>query len=382
MPAALLVGNVVVGTSVVGPAGILIELSRDLDVSLRVASYLLAFGSAVLCVGSPLMSWLTSNLGRRLTMAGAMLLIAVTHIASAFVTSFEALLTIRMVMLLGAALFTPQAASLAGVVVPPEKRAGTVAFVFIGWSLALAAGVPMVTAIASRYGWQASYLAIGIAGLVSFVLVCLALPSRLTTPPVDMSAWSQLFRSPPILVLLLISAVFACGQFMLLTFVAPLLVQLGNTDADGISLAIALYGTASIVGSIVAARIVGSIGAFATSAIFAGAIIAGMAVWAVGAGALLVMVAGAAIWGFGFSAMNSLQLARLVVAAPALSGAAVALNTSVLYIGQSIGVTIGGVLVERGQLVPIGYLATMVTLVGFAVLLTTRPRSEEAQVGA
>ncbi|MDQ8726556.1 MFS transporter [Bradyrhizobium sp. LHD-71] len=376
VPTALLIGNFVIGTSVVAPAGILNELSRDLHVSIREASYLIAFGSAVLCIGSPLMSWLTSNLDRRLALAGAMLVIALTHIASAFVTTFTSLLAIRMVMLLAAAFFTPQAASLAGVIAAPDKRASTVAYVFIGWSFALALGVPLITAIASRYGWPASYFAIGAIALVCFVFLCLALPARFTTPPVDLRTWADLFRSPPILTLLAISAIFACAQFMVLTFIAPLLVLLGKTNADGISLTIALYGLAGIIGSIVAARIVGPIGPFATSLIFAGSVAIGMAVWTAGSGAFLAMLPGVLIWGFGFSAINSLQQARLVLAAPELSAGAVALNTSVLYIGQAVGSAIGGVLFERGQYLPIGYLATAIMIGGLGVLLTTRPRKE------
>jgi DHA1 family inner membrane transport protein len=382
VPTALLVGNFVVGTSVVAPAGILNELSQDLHVSIRVASYMIAFGSAVLCIGSPLMSWLTSTLDRRLALAGAMLVIAVTHIGSAFVTSFEPLLAIRMLMLLAAAFFTPQSASLAGVIAPPEKRAGTVAYIFIGWSLALAIGVPLITAIASRYGWQASYLTIGVIGLVCFVFLCGALPARFMTPPVELRTWVELFRSPPILTLLAISAIFACAQFMILTFIAPLLVLLGKTNADGISLAIALYGGASIVGGIIAARIVGPVGPFVTSLIFAGSVAAGMGVWSIGAGAFLAMLLGVVIWGFGFSAINALQQARLVLAAPALSAGAVALNTSVLYIGQSIGSTTGGILFERGYYILIGYLATAIMVAGLGVLLTTRPRKDEVRPGA
>lgn len=376
VPTALLIGNFVICTSVVAPAGILNELSADLQVSIREASYLIAFGSVVLCIGSPLMSWLTSSLDRRLALAGSMLVIAVAHVASAFVTSFWSLFAIRMLMLLAAAFFTPQAASLAGFVAPPEKRASTVAYVFIGWSLALAVGVPLVTALASRYGWPASYLAVGAIALVCFVFLAFALPARLITPPVDLKTWSELFRSPPILALLAISAIFACAQFMVLTFIAPLLVLLGKTNADGISLAIGVYGTASIVGSIIAARIVGPIGPFAASLIFAGAVATGMAVWSAGAGVFLAMLAGVLIWGFGFSAVNSLQQARLVLAAPALSAAAVALNTSVLYIGQAVGSTIGGILFERGQYLPIGWLATAIMIAGLGVLVMTRPRAE------
>lgn len=376
VPAALLIGNFVIGTSVVAPAGILNELSSDLDVSIREASYLIAFGSAVLCVGSPLMSWVTSSLDRRLALAGAMLVIALTHVASAFVTTFWSLFAIRMMMLLAAAFFTPQAASLAGVIAAPEKRASTVAFVFIGWSFALALGVPLITAIASRYGWQASYLAIGAIGLLCFAFLAFAVPARFITAPVDLKTWVELFRSPLVLTLLAITAIFACAQFMVLTFIAPLLVLLGKTDADGISLAIALYGIAGIVGSIVAARIVSPIGPFVTSLIFAGSVATGMAVWSASAGALLAMLAGVLVWGFGFSAINSLQQARLVLAAPAQSAGAVALNTSVLYIGQAIGSTVGGILFERGQYLSIGYLATAIMIAGLGVLLTTRPREK------
>jgi MFS transporter, DHA1 family, inner membrane transport protein len=376
VPMALLLGNFVIGTSVVAPAGILNELSTDLHVSIREASYLIAFGSAVLCVGSPLMQWLTSSLDRRLALAGAMLLIALAHIASAFVTTFWGLLAIRMVMLLGAAFFTPQAASLAGVVAKPEKRASTVAFVFIGWSFALALGVPLATAIASRYGWQASYLAIGAVALSCFAMLTFAVPGRFITAPVDLMTWSELFRSPIVLSLLLITAIIACAQFMVLTFIAPLLVLLGKTDADGISFAISLYGIAGLVGSIIATRVVGSIGPFTTSLIFAGFVAIGMAAWSAGAGTFVTMLAGVLIWGFGFAAINSLQQARLVLAAPAHSAGAVALNSSVLYIGQAVGSTAGGLLFEQGQYLSIGYVATGIMVAGLGVLLTTRPRQQ------
>jgi MFS transporter, DHA1 family, inner membrane transport protein len=376
VPTALLLGNFVIGTSVVAPAGILNELSQDLNVSIREASYLIAFGAAVLCVGSPLMSWVTSSLDRRLALAGAMLVIGLAHIASAFVTAFWPLLAIRMVMLLAAAFFTPQAASLAGLVAAPEKRASTVAFVFIGWSFALALGVPLVTAIASRYGWQASYVTIGAIGLASFAVLALALPGRFITAPVDLKTWSELFRSAHILTLLAITAIVACAQYIVLTFIAPLLVLLGKADADGISLAIALFGIAGLTGSIVAARIVGVIGPFTASLICAGLVASGMAIWSTGAGSLFAMLAGMLVWGLGFSAINSLQQARLVLAVPKQSAGAVALNTSVLYIGQATGSTIGGILFEQGQYLSISYLACAVMVGGIGVLLTTRPREE------
>ena len=91
------------------------------------------------------------------------------------------------------------------------------------------------------------------------------------------------------------------------------------------------------------------------------------------------MIAGVLIWGFGFTAINSLQQARLVLAAPALSAGAVALNTSMLYIARR-SARPRRRSVRARPYVPIGYLATAIMVAGFGVLLTTRPR-EEARAG-
>jgi MFS transporter, DHA1 family, inner membrane transport protein len=95
-----------------------------------------------------------------------------------------------MVMLLAAAFFTPQAASASPASSPRRKSVQALAFVFIGWSFALALGVPTITAIARRYGWQVSYIAIGLTGLACFVFLTFAVPPRFMTAPVNLKTWS------------------------------------------------------------------------------------------------------------------------------------------------------------------------------------------------
>jgi predicted MFS family arabinose efflux permease len=57
---------------------------------------------------------------------------------------------------------------------------------------------------------------------------------------------------------------------------------------------------------------------------------------------LVAFVAGTLAWGAGIFANNSSQQARLVMASPELSGASIALNTSMIYLGQAVGTTFGG----------------------------------------
>ena len=77
-------------------------------------------------------------------------------------------------MLAVGALYTPQAAGTAALIVPVERRGSTIAYIFLGWSLAAAVGLPLITFIASRYGWRAAYGGIGALGCVSFLLLLCA----------------------------------------------------------------------------------------------------------------------------------------------------------------------------------------------------------------
>jgi DHA1 family inner membrane transport protein len=64
---------------------------------------------------------------------------------------------------------------------------------------------------------------------------------------------------------------------------------------------------------------------------------------------------------------------RLVAAAPELASASVALNTSVLYIGQALGSAIGGILYARDWLYGFGYVSMVfVALALIAVIATGR----------
>ena len=69
-PTALMLGNIVTGCSVLAPAGMLIELSSGLDVTVRDAGLLITFGAVMLCIGSPLTAWLTSRIERRTLLDG------------------------------------------------------------------------------------------------------------------------------------------------------------------------------------------------------------------------------------------------------------------------------------------------------------------------
>jgi predicted MFS family arabinose efflux permease len=373
-----MLGNFVTGCSVLAPAGMLSELASGLDVTIRTAGLLITFGAVVLCIGSPLTAWLTSRIERRRLLTATLAVMALSNIASAFAPDYSSLMIIRLIMLAVGVLYTPQAAGTAALIVPTEKRGSTIAYVFLGWSLAAAAGLPLITFVASRYGWQAAYSAIGAIGCVSFLLLVWRLPAGLIGAPVDLRTWVQLARNPTILLLLSITTLQMSGQFVVFTFMGPLLRKLTDAGPDAVGLVFALYGLCGFVGVVVATRIVDSWGPFNASVLFTVLVLTGITGWALSAGVYPLMAASVAVWGLGFASTNSMQQVRLVAAAPPLASASVSLNTSVLYIGQGVGSAIGGLLYARELLYGTGYVAIGFIVLALTMVLLSRPRRTSA----
>ena len=71
-----------------------------------------------------------------------------------------------------------------------------------------------------------------------------------------------------------------------------------------------------------------------------------------------------------------MQQARLAETAPDLASASIALNTSLVYVGQAVGVGIGGVLFARGAFTAMGTvgIAFMIAACGLAAVTWQRRR--------
>jgi predicted MFS family arabinose efflux permease len=377
-PTALMLGNIVTGCSVLAPAGMLGELSSGLGVTIPDAGLLITFGAIMLFIGSPVTAWLTSRIERRTLLAVTLAVLALTNAASAFAVDYTSLLVIRLIMLAVGALYTPQAAGTAALIMPAEKRGSTIAYIFLGWSLAAAVGLPLITFIASRYGWRAVYGGIGLIGCCSSLLLAWRLPRGLLGAPVELKTWVDVGRNRIILGLLSITMLQMSGQFVVFTFMGPLLTKLTNAGPDAVGLIFALYGLCGFIGIAIATRIVDNWGAYRTSVLSTSLMLTGVSGWALTAGSYPLMACAVAIWGLGFASTNSMQQVRLVSAAPSLASASVSLNTSVLYIGQAVGSAIGGVLYARGLPHASGYVSMGFLAVALIVVVLTKQRQAGA----
>lgn len=346
---ALLIGNFVIGVGVLAPAGMMNTLVAAFDASPAEVGGLIGWGAVVLCIGAPTLAFLSNRMERRTLLAGVLLLYTLGHAASAFATDLGALLAARLAMISAAAIFTPQAASIVGQLSAPHRAASSITFVFLGWTLATAVGVPLVTIAAEAFGWRAAYGGIAALALIAAAGVWASVPARLHAPPLSLASWREVATNPSILSLLAVTATLLAGQFMLFPYLAAELKRAAGAAPGEIALGLSLYGVAGFVGAVAATRLVGRVGPQRGVLFAASVIAAGLLLWPFLNSHPLTASAAIAVWGLGFAAVTSMQQARLAAVAPELSSASIALNTSVLYAGQAIGAGVGGALIEAGR---------------------------------
>lgn len=348
---ALGFGNFAIGTGVLIVAGALNEIAFGLEVSVPVAGQLITAAGAVLCISAPLAAAFTSRFDRRALLTLSLGWYALGLALSALVSDFWLLMLVRVVTVIPAAIFTPQAAAVAALLVPPERRAGAITSVFIGWSLAAVAGLPLGTWIAGEWGWRATFAIAGVLAGVAAVTVAATVPQGLRVEPLTRAAWQQVARHPVLTLVLLVTAVSASGQFTFNAYIAPYLTWALGSTAGERALLFGLNGVAGVIGNAYIARRIDHIGAARvvgiTLAAIAGGAVLLLFIRAAPALAMALVVVSFVVWGFGTFGSNSAQQARLAHVEPSLASASIALNTSGIYVGQAIGGALGGVLVAK-----------------------------------
>ena len=220
-----------------------------------------------------------------------------------------------------AALYTPQAAGTVSLLVPRgearRQHRLCVSRLDAGGRRRPAAG----DLVASRYGWREVYAGIGAMGCLSFLLLAWRLPRGLVGTPVDLTTWTDVARNRLVVLLLLITTLQMSGQFVIFTFLGPLLGKLTRAGPDAIGLVFADLRRQRLRRHHDGDPHRRRLGRLQHPRCWRRPVLTGMTGWSLGAGDLPVMACSVAIWGMGFASTNSMQQVRLVGAAPALASA-------------------------------------------------------------
>ena len=346
---ALLFGNFVIGTGVMIVPGTLNVISQSMLVSVAVAGQLISAGALLMCIGAPLFASVVAGWDRRRLLAMAMLWYAVFHAICAVMPDFASLLIVRVVTMISPAIFTPQAAACISLLVPDQQRGRAITFVFLGWSVASVLGMPVGAYLGGTLGWRSAFWLVAGLSVVSALWVWRAMPSGVKPPALSRAAWAATLQSPALMSCVLVTTLYAAGQFVLFAYFAPYFKASLNISALQLSAFFMWMGVFGLLGNIWMSRHVDRLGAPRMVWMGLSGMIFSLLFWPLGTTLWLVALV-VLPWALGGFATNSAQQARLVGLAPALASGSVSLNTSAMYAGQAIGAAVGGLLISAGHM--------------------------------
>lgn len=352
---ALLFGNFVIGSGVMSASGTLNDIAASLQVPVALAGQLVAVGAAVICFFAPVLGGLLAGWDRRRLLCLTMLWYAVGHAACALMPNYASLLVVRALTVLAAAVFTPQAAAAIGFMAPPEKRGRSITFVFLGWSVASVAGMPMSAWVGETLGWRWAMGGVAVLSLASAAAVWRTLPDGVCPPGMSLRAWRGVFANPVLMTMVAVTALQAAGQFTVFSYFAPYLRQQLQAGPTAISLTFAWFGAWGLVGNVLLSRGIDRIGpaqGVMITLVLIGSSLLLFPLATTPAMLALILVP----WGLGCFATNSAQQARLGMTAPLLAPALMALNTSAIYLGQAVGAGSGGWIIAHGGYGPLSWM--------------------------
>jgi MFS transporter, DHA1 family, inner membrane transport protein len=377
---ALLFGNFVIGCGVMVLAGTLNDLTHDLQVSVTQGGRLIAVAAVMMGVGAPLMAWWVAQMDRRKLLTWTMVWYAAGHLLSALAPDYDWLMPIRALTVLSAAVFTPQAAATAGFMSTPARRGRAITFVFMGWSIASVAGMPLAAWVGERMGWRVAMMGVAGGALLAALFVNRALPHGIRPPALSLRLWGKVFRSPLLMALVLVTACQSAGQFTILAYAAPYYRQVFGASPEQISLMFGWFGALALTGNVLLNRQIDRVGAAPAVTLTLALMALSLLLWPL-AGSLLTLALVMLPWALSGFATNSGQQARLGGISPRLAPALMALNTSAIYLGHALGASGGGWVIAHPGYESLHWpgLAWMALALGLSVWAQRVHKQQEAR---
>ncbi|NUB28469.1 MFS transporter [Azospirillum brasilense] len=374
-PAFLALGTFAIGTEGFMIAPLLPVMAAEFGMGLSSVAMLVVVFTLVLAVSSPIATVLTGRLRRRDTLLLAMALFTAGNLLAAVSPGFWTLMAARVLMAVAAGLYTPNANALAGAIVGPEKRGRALAIVSGGMTLAIALGLPLGALVGHAFGWRATFLAVAVMGVVAIGGLTAAVPrgAGAGTTVASLGERLAVVRQAAVLRLLSVTLFWSVGAYTAYPFIAPYLDAVLGFGAAGIGATVAMWGAFAAIGVITGGTLNDRFGSNRVTRASLRLLGASFFVLAAAAAlgrsaALMPTLAAVAVWGFSVWSFFPAQMARLIAAGTAAQApVALALNTSTMYLGFSLGSALGAGVVGSGAVWGIGVIAGLSELIALAL---------------
>jgi DHA1 family inner membrane transport protein len=255
MEAAMAVGAFAIGTGEFAIMGLMPDIAHNLNLSEPQVGHAISAYALGVMVGAPLLAILGAKLLRKHMLLLLMGLYALGNLATAFTPTFGSLMAFRFISGLPHGAYFGIAAVVASTMVPNDKRAGAVARVMMGLTLAMLLGNPIATFLGQHLGWRSAFVLVSALALCTIALVWRYVPDRRDEPRSDPRKELRAFSKPQVWMALAIGAIGFAGMFCVFSYLAPTMLEVTKVTPQWIPFGLAAFGVGGIIGNIAGGKL-------------------------------------------------------------------------------------------------------------------------------
>ena len=366
---ALALGGFGIGLTEFGIMGLLPQVAADFGVSEPVAGYLISGYALSVAVGGIALTAAITRFDRKKVLLALMVLFIAGNLISALAPTYSVLMVGRIVAALCHGAFFGVGSVVAADMVAPNKRAGAIALMFTGLTVANVLGVPLGTLLGQQLGWRSTFWAITIIGIVALAGIRLLVPA--TPAPAETSLRTELgaFRRPQVWISAAVTVLGFGGMFGGFTYIAFTLTEVSGFATTSVPWLLVLFGAGMFVGNFVGGKLADW--ALNTSLMVILALLTVvLVVFALTAQSKVMTIVSLLLMGaVGFASVAGLQLRIMGYAedAPTMASGA---NIAAFNIGNALGAWLSGLAIGAG----FGFVSPLwvgagVTVAGLVVLV-------------
>lgn len=365
----LTIGMFALGMDAYIVAGLIPSISKSFNKSSSAIGQGVTVFTLFFSISAPIFSTILAKSPVKKILIIAFSIFTLANIITAISMNYMLYIVSRAIAGFGAGVFSPIAISASNHLVSEKHKGKAIAFTVGGMSVGTVIGVPLGLEIANISNWRFAMLVIIVISFIALISISILMPKFKIEAPPNLKDRFQLFLNKHVLRVISVTLCAAIASLGLYTYLADIIKT--NTDTKNLTHYLTAWGIGGLIGSFGIGFIIDRF----KNTRFVMLII--LILLALSFGLIPISInlpilglIPFILWGAMGWATQAPQQHILLKKHPEYGGSAVALNSSINYLGSAMGSAIGGIILFNANSTNVLiYSALGITIIGILLQL-------------